>query len=74
MEKTGFDTHYFAEGMSTLSDGELAAAAEFLRDTDSRTAATLAFTICGNLPDARADAFRQQLKEAKLPQLRALAE
>ena len=74
MDHLTFDLQYYVDSLDTLTEAEQAAIADFLRTTDSRTVAPLAYTLCGRLPQERAEAFRRSLADAKLPQLRALAE
>ncbi|MCX5658304.1 MAG: glutamine amidotransferase [Planctomycetota bacterium] len=74
MERLSFDTRYFADSLSPLSDAEVAAMTEFLRTTESRTGATLAYVTCGHLTEARAEAFRRGLADAKQAQLRTMSE
>ncbi|MCX5661906.1 MAG: glutamine amidotransferase [Planctomycetota bacterium] len=68
-----FDTRYYVAGLDPLSDAELTAVTDYLRAAENPAAAPLAFTLTGRLPDDRASAFRKQLADAKLPDLRALA-
>ena len=74
MDHLTFDLQYYADSLDPLTEVEQSAIADFLRTTDSRTVAPLAYTLCGRLPKERAEAFRRSLADAKLPQLRALAE
>lgn len=74
MENLDFDLKHYVESLDPLSEAEQAAIGEFLRQSDSRTVASLAYVLCGRLPKERAEAFRRGMADAKLPQLRALAE
>ena len=69
-----FDLQYYVNSLDALTESEIGAIGDFLRSTESRTVAPLAYTLCGRLPKDRAEAFCQRLVDAKLPQLRALAE
>ena len=74
MENLDFDLKHYVESLDPLSEAEQAVIGEFLRQSDSRNVASLAYVLCGRLPKERAEAFRKGMAEAKLPQLRALAE
>ncbi|NDC63537.1 MAG: hypothetical protein EBZ59_06015, partial [Planctomycetia bacterium] len=74
MTNLAFDLQYYLDGLDPLTEAEQRAIGDFLRETDMRTVAPLAYTLCGRLPLERAEAFRRGLADAKLPQLRALAE
>jgi len=68
------DLRLFADSLTDLSDAQLDMFFEFLSGCGNREVLPLAYRIFSRLPEEKAKAYRQGMKQAKLKELRMLAE
>jgi len=66
------DLAHFAQSMSKLSDDELATFVAFLRQTDRHEIIPLAHGVFAGMPEEMATRARQQLRDAKLADIRIM--
>ncbi|MBS3763120.1 MAG: HEAT repeat domain-containing protein, partial [Planctomycetes bacterium] len=69
-----FDINFFEESLTSLSEGEMQNLVEFMTETEKREVLPFAYEFFANLPDQKAEKYVPQLKDARLDELRMLAE
>ncbi|HZK79449.1 MAG TPA: hypothetical protein VFC46_00240, partial [Humisphaera sp.] len=69
-----FDVTQFRATLTKFTDPQAADFTQYVTQSDNRAAASIAFAALPNLSDGQSKKFRESIAQAKLPQLRMLAE
>ncbi|HWE02713.1 MAG TPA: glutamine amidotransferase [Tepidisphaeraceae bacterium] len=69
-----FDVTQFRATLANFTDAQAVEFTQYVTQSDNRAAASIAFAALPNLTGEQAKKFRESIAQAKLPQLRMLAE